>query len=115
MPKTRGVRGAALAMIVAAAWLAVGCGPETADYSSIWTTPTSPTETSAEEDPEARPVPIAEYLASMGITGEQIPLDKLTDLKVTLPRPAGWTKYVNPNFSRAPRRSPRTTATRRRW
>ena len=99
MPSTRGSRIAALAMAVVAAWLTVGCGPETADYSAIWTTPTSPTETSAEDDPDARPVSIAEYLSSVGVGGEQIPLDKLTDLKVTLPRPAGWTKYTNPNFS----------------
>ena len=28
-----------------------------------------------------------------------MPLDKLTDLTVTLPRPPGWTKYSNSNFS----------------
>jgi hypothetical protein len=33
------------------------------------------------------------------VTGQQVALDKLTDLTVTLPRPPGWTKYANPNFS----------------
>ena len=76
-----------------------GCGAKTADYSSIWTTPGSSTETTKEDTPKERPVPIAEFLAGLGVTGEQVPLDKLTDLTVTLPRPAGWTKYSNTNFS----------------
>ena len=54
------------------------------------------TTTTADLD---KPQPIAEYLSSLGVTGEQVPLDKLTDLTVTLPRPPGWTKYANPNFS----------------
>ena len=95
MPKSN------IAALLAVAVTLAGCGPKTADYSSIWTTPTSPTETSTAEDdtPKARPVPIAEYLASVGVTGQQLPLDKIPDLTVTLPRPAGWTKYANPNFS----------------
>ena len=74
----------------------VGCQTQTADYSTIWTTPTSPTET---ETTSARPVPIAEYLSSVGVTGKQVPLKELTDLTVTLPRPPGWSTYANPNFS----------------
>lgn len=90
----------AVAAALLAATLAIaGCGAKTADYSSIWTTPGQSTETSAEDVPKARPVPIAEYLSSVGVTGQQVPLDQLTDLTVTLPRPAGWTKYSNPNFS----------------
>jgi len=83
--------------MLAVAALSTACGSKTADYSSIWTTSetSSVTTTSATE----RPVPIAEYLASIGVTGQQIALDKLTDLKVTLPRPAGWSTYANPNYS----------------
>ncbi len=83
--------------MLAVAALSTACGSKTADYSSIWTTSetSSVTTTSATE----RPVPIAEYLASIGVTGQQIALDKLTDLTVTLPRPAGWSTYANPNFS----------------
>lgn len=101
MPRTRGA--SAVVLTLAAAWLTAACGPQTADYSAIWTTPTSPTETSVEDAPDARPVSLSEYLASVGVTGEQIPLNKLTDVKVTLPRPPGWTTYTNPNFSPAPR------------
>lgn len=97
MRRTRGL--AAVVLVSAATWLTTACGPQTADYSAIWTTPTSPTETSVEDDPDARPVSLADYLAGVGVTGEQIPLNKLTDVKVTLPRPPGWTTYTNPNFS----------------
>lgn len=87
-----------LAALAAVTVSVAGCGADTADYSTIGTrAPTTSSE--AEEAPGTRPVPIAEYLASMGVTGQQVPLDKLTDLTVTLPRPAGWTKYANPNFS----------------
>jgi Probable lipoprotein LpqN len=72
------------------------CGSAPPDYSSVWTTPatTTPTPTTS-----GTPQPIAEYLYGVGVTGEQIPLDKLTDITVTLPRPPGWTKYSNSNFS----------------
>jgi hypothetical protein len=78
--------------------LVTGCGAQTPDYQSIWTTTPSsnpgPTTTST-------PVPISTYLESVGVTGEPIAPDKLTDLTVTLPRPPGWGKYSNPNFAPA--------------
>lgn len=89
----------ALGATLAVALTVAGCGAKTADYSSIWTTPGASTSTSTEAAPSTKPVPIAQYLSSQGVTGQQVPLDKLTDLTVTLPRPAGWTKYANPNFS----------------
>jgi len=92
------VRGLGItAAVLAASVGAVGCGARTADYSSIVTTSAKTTEST--ESTSATPTPIAQYLASVGVTGQQIPLDKLTDLTVTLPRPPGWTKYVNPSFS----------------
>lgn len=87
-----------LAALTAAVLTVGGCAANTPDYSTIGTrAPTTSSE--AEEAPDDRPVPIAEYLASMGVTGQQVPLNKLTDLTVKLPRPAGWTTYANPNFS----------------
>jgi hypothetical protein len=79
-------------------WLALltaGCSAHTADYSSVLPSSSTATPTTA----PTSPTPIAQYLSSVGVTGEQIPLDKLTDLTVTLPRPPGWTTYANPNFS----------------
>lgn len=80
----------ALAMTVAA------CGTTPPDYSTVWTTPAT---TIATTTTSGKPQPIAEYLYGLGVTGEQVPLDKLTDITVTLPRPPGWTKYSNSNFS----------------
>ena len=82
------------ALIVVAA-TATACGARTADYTALL--PSSPTSTSATGS--TTPTPIAQYLDSVGVTGEQIPLAKLTNLTVTLPRPPGWTKYANSNFS----------------
>lgn len=85
--------------IVGAAVLAaclVGCGAKTPDYQSLWTTSatTTTTETSAD-----KPVPFPDYLQSIGVTGEQVAPDSLTDLKVSIPTPRGWSKSTNPNFS----------------
>lgn len=82
------------AAVLATAALAA-CSAKTADYSTIWTSSAAATTTAA----PTSPTPIAQYLSGVGVTGQQIPLDKLTDLTVTLPRPPGWTKYANPNFS----------------
>ena len=81
------------ALLIAATVTA--CGAKTADYTTLL--PSSPTSTTASTS--ATPTPIAQYLSGVGVTGAQVPLDKLTDLTVTLPRPPGWTKYSNPNFS----------------
>ena len=69
------------------------------DYSSLWTTSGVASSTEESSNPTATPIPIAEYLESVDVTGQQLPLDKLTDIAVTLPRPQGWTKYSNPSFS----------------
>jgi hypothetical protein len=87
----------ARAAVLSLALVLTACGADPPDYSSILTSPaTTTTTTTAASD---KPQPIAEYLYGLGVTGEQVPLDKLTDLTVTLPKPPGWTKYANPNFS----------------
>lgn len=87
----------ARAAVLSLALVLTACGAEPPDYSSLLTSPaTTTTTTTAASD---KPQPIAEYLYGLGVTGEQVPLDKLTDLTVTLPKPPGWTKYANPNFS----------------
>ena len=93
-------------VLVAVLAAVIGCGPQTAEYSPIKATSTTAPETEETAEDAAgadststAPTPIADYLQSVGVTGEQVPLDELTDLKVTLPRPPGWTKYANPNLS----------------
>jgi len=91
----RVIRGLGIAAaVIAVAVGTVGCGARTADYSSFVSKDATTTESTS-----TTPTPIAQFLASAGVTGQQIALDKLTDLTVTLPRPPGWTTYANPNFS----------------
>jgi hypothetical protein len=86
-------RGLAVALVVLAA---TGCGAETPDYHSVWSTSsTTPTPTA---DPGA-PVPIAKFLEDAGVRGEPVAPQKLTDLTVTMPQPKGWQQYNNPNFA----------------
>ena len=88
--------GRCAAAVALAVIAATGCGAETPDYHSVWSTsstpPPPPTTTGA-------PVPIAKFLADAGVNGESVAPDKLTDLTVTMPRPKGWQQYSNPNFA----------------
>jgi probable lipoprotein LpqN len=85
----------AVAALVALA--ATGCGAETPDYQSVWSTSNKPTSTTAA--PTAAPVPIAKFLEDAGVHGEPVAPQQLTDLTVTMPQPKGWTAYSNPNFA----------------
>ena len=87
-------RRIALAALATVA-VVTGCQAHTADYSSLATT----SARSSTESTPATPTPIAQYLSGLGVTGQQLPLDELTDITVTLPRPPGWSTYDNPNFS----------------
>jgi hypothetical protein len=83
---------AAVALVVLAA---TGCGAETPDYHSVWSTSsTTPTSTS-----NAAPVPIAKFLEDAGVKGEPVAPQKLAGLTVTMPDPKGWQQYNNPNFA----------------
>jgi hypothetical protein len=84
-----GAAGAALVVAIS------GCGAEAPDYQSILSTTTT-TTTSANAEP---PVPISAYLEQLGVDGELIAPDKLTDLTVTMPAPPGWQPYANPNLA----------------
>jgi hypothetical protein len=90
------VRARSATLSIGLAMTVAACGTTPPDYSSVWTTPAT---TTATPTTSGTPQPIAEYLYGVGVIGEQIPLDKLTDITVTLPRPSGWTKYSNSNFS----------------
>ena len=73
-----------------------GCGPATPNYESIYSTSSTTTTTSAGEAP---PVSFSDYLENLGVTGAPVAPDKLTDLTVDVPTPAGWQPYVNANLS----------------
>ena len=76
----------------------VACGPKAPDYQSIWTTSstTSPTATVT-----APAVPLSQYLESVGVAGEQVAPNTLTDLTVSIPAPPGWAPYKDPKATPA--------------
>jgi hypothetical protein len=73
---------------------AVGCGPKSPDYQSIWST--TPTTTSAA--PTEKPVPFSQYLESNGVSGSPIAPDQVAELTISLPIPAGWQKVNRVNI-----------------
>lgn len=91
-------RAAAVAVAILAVIVPpVGCGPTTPDYQSIWTTSTTTSAAAATAPPE----PIAHYLESVGVAGEQVAPDNLTGLTVSIPTPPGWETIHNPNITPA--------------
>ena len=85
------MRRAAIAVLTLSVW-AVGCGPKSPDYQSIWTSTTKATSTQA-------PVPFAQYLESSGVSGEAVAPGKLPGLTVSIPTPPGWQKVDKPNIA----------------
>jgi hypothetical protein len=83
-----------VAAVAALAVSAVGCGPKSPDYQSIWST--TPTTTSAA--PTEKPVPFSQYLESNGVSGSPIAPDQVAELTISLPIPAGWQKVNRVNI-----------------
>jgi hypothetical protein len=73
----------------------VACGPKTPDYQSVWTTSSTTTTTTTTD----KPVPLSQYLDSIGVTGQQVAPSSLTDLKVSIPTPPGWAPFTNPHIT----------------
>ncbi len=73
---------------------AVGCGPKSPDYQSIWST--TPTTTSAA--PAEKPVPFSQYLESNGVSGSPVAPDQVAELTISIPIPAGWQKVNRVNI-----------------
>ncbi|WP_297594251.1 LpqN/LpqT family lipoprotein [Mycobacterium sp.] len=86
---------AATAAIVALTVSAVGCAPKPPDYQSILsTTPTTSTTT-----PTAKPVPLSQYLQSIGVTGQPVAPADMPGLTVSIPTPPGWAPFTSPNIT----------------
>ncbi|WP_325096613.1 LpqN/LpqT family lipoprotein [Mycolicibacterium vinylchloridicum] len=88
------------ALLLTLAMTAAACGSKPPDYSSVWSTPatTSSSATAAPSSTDA-PQPIVEFLYGHQVVGEQVPLDKLTGITVTLVAPPGWIRPAKTNFS----------------
>ncbi|KUI29380.1 hypothetical protein AU195_13315 [Mycobacterium sp. IS-1496] len=89
----RRVAAAAAALLVLAT---TACGAETPDYQALWSTSSSAPPPS--ETPTEAPVPIAEYLEGVGVTGRTVAPEKLPDLTVSIPTPPGWQPYPGTQF-----------------
>jgi Probable lipoprotein LpqN len=88
------VRRLAAAVTIAA--LTAACGPKTPDYQSVWTTSSTTATTTTTTD---KPVPLSQYLDSIGVTGKQVAPNSLTDLTVSIPTPPGWAPFTNPHIT----------------
>jgi hypothetical protein len=88
-------RFAAAVTITALTASVVGCGPKTPDYQSVWTTSSTTTTTTTTD----KPVPLSQYLDSIGVTGKQVAPSSLTDLTVSIPTPPGWAPFTNPHIT----------------
>lgn len=91
-------RATELLAIVAVTTSAIACAPESPDYQSILAKSSTTTSTTTTT---AKPVPLSQYLESIGVTGEQVAPASLTDLTVSMPTPPGWSPFTNPNITPA--------------
>jgi Probable lipoprotein LpqN len=74
----------------------VSCGPKAPDYQSILSKSSTTTTTTTTTN---KPVPLSQYLESIGVTGQQAAPGSLPDLTVSIPTPPGWSPYTNPNIA----------------
>ncbi|BBZ08819.1 hypothetical protein MDOR_29880 [Mycolicibacterium doricum] len=91
MTALRVAAGTALLVLATAA-----CGAQAPDYQSVWSTSSSAPPPS--ETPTEAPVPIAQYLEEVGVTGRTVAPEKLPDLTVSIPTPPGWQPYPGRQF-----------------
>lgn len=85
----------AAATMVAVALASGGCATKPPDYQSIL----SKTSTATTTTPTEKPVPLSQYLQSIGVTGQPVAPGSLTDLTVSIPTPPGWAPFTSPNIS----------------
>ncbi|HUO39119.1 MAG TPA: LpqN/LpqT family lipoprotein [Mycobacterium sp.] len=80
------------AVAIALAVLVAGCAPKPPDYQSLLPSSSpKPTATTPQ-----RPVTIAEYLQDHGVNGVPMTAGTLTEIKVSMPCPAGWSVVNDP-------------------
>lgn len=90
------MRRASAAAALALTLTVVGCGPKAPDYQSIWSkSPTTTTTTTR----AAKPVPLSQYLQTIGVSGKQVAPGNLPDLTVSIPTPPGWSVASNPHIA----------------
>lgn len=83
------------AAVIAVALSSGGCAPKPPDYQSILSNTPTTTTTAAKE----KPVPLSQYLQSIGVTGQPVAPGSLPDLTVSIPTPPGWSPFTSPNIN----------------
>ena len=76
---------------------AVACETKAPDYQSILTRSST---TSAAATTTQKPVPLSQYLQSIGVNGQQVATGSLPDLTVSIPTPPGWSPFSSPNIAK---------------
>ena len=84
---------AAAVAIAALTASTVACAPKSPDYQSIWTKSSTTSATTTASTPL---VPLSQYLESVGVAGEPVAPNTLTDLTASIPTPPGWAPYHDP-------------------
>lgn len=82
--------------------LIAGCSAATQDVATppAPTSSTSTTATPTPATPAPGPVlPFRDYLASINVTGQPVPIAEAAGLEVTVPVPTGWTRAADPVFA----------------
>ena len=80
--------------------LLAGCGSEPNDVPTPPPTTSAPASTtSAAALPPVPDIPFRDYLASIGVTAQPVPIAEAAGLEVTVPVPAGWARAAEPLFA----------------
>lgn len=85
--------------LAALAALSAGCGASPPDYQSIWTSGSTTSSATGTTEPAEKPIPFPDYLGQLGVSGQLVAPADLTDLTVSIPTPAGWSKSTNRHYS----------------
>jgi Probable lipoprotein LpqN len=76
----------------------VACSPPKAhDYQSVLTRSST---TGAAPTTTQKPVPLSQYLQTIGVNGQQVAPGSLPDLTVSIPTPPGWSPFTSPKIAK---------------
>lgn len=89
--------GAAVAAVALSMGMAACDQPKAPDYQSVLTRSST---TGAAPTTTQKPVPLSQYLQSIGVNGQQVAPGSLPDLKVSIPTPPGWSPFTSPNIAK---------------
>jgi hypothetical protein len=93
------VKSARYGCALAVALLLAGCGSKAADDATPPPAASSSATPSAAPLPQVPNVPFRDYLTSINVTAQPLPIAEATGLEVTVPVPDGWVRANEPLFA----------------